>query len=144
MSGEGEEKKIIVDEDWKSQVQAEKEALKRKAATAETERPAGAAGETGPLPPASFASLVSMLATQAVMSLGQMPHPVTGKTEVRQDEAKHFIDLLEVVEQKTSGNLTPDEAAMLTALLNDLRRAFIAVSTGVTPASPAPPTPPGV
>jgi hypothetical protein len=134
MSEPSQPSKIIVDEDWKSQVQAEKQRLAEEEARkqGESHRAATApahAGEDAQLPPASFPMLVSMLATQAMVCLGQIPDPLADKVELHLDQAKHFIDLLQMLEEKTKGNLAPNEAAMLEGLLHELRMAFVSVST---------------
>jgi hypothetical protein len=124
-----DEKKIIIDEDWKSQVQAEK-------AAATKSRPAAGAGEqTGktepvdvPMPPASFELTVTTLATEALVALGQVPHPATGKTHVHRHQAQYFIDTIEVLRTKTKGNLTADEQQMIDSLLHQLRMLFISVA----------------
>lgn len=116
------DKKIIIDEDWKTQVEREKEQLQH------AEKPAPGPAAAAALPPASFVELVTMLATQALVSLGQIPHPVSGQAEMRPAEAKHFIDLLEVLEQKTAGNLAPDEAALLADALHQLRLGFVSLT----------------
>src|SRR5262245_16538255 len=116
------EKKIIIDENWKSQVQAEKE----NAATTEQraeKRP------KQPLPGASISFLFGTLATQALIALGLLPHPATNKAEKELDQAKHFIDTLGVLEEKTKGNLTPDEKKQLEAILFDLRMQYLQVSS---------------
>ena len=125
----GEEKKIIIDEGWKERVQAEKEAAEQAATKNRAEKPekrVAPAAESGPLPPVDFSGLVGMLATRAMMSLGAVPHPVSGKADVQLDTAKHFIDLLKVLEEKTQGNLSPQETTMLGNMLHELRTAFIA------------------
>jgi len=125
MSSEQEEPKIVVDEDWKSRVQAERAAAKAdaKAAAASDEEPGPAAG--GRLPPASFELLLSTLAAQALTAMGKLPDPIQGHAVVRPDLAQHYIDLLGMLEQKTKGNLTRDEAEMLDALLHQLRMTFV-------------------
>ena len=125
-----QESKIIVDSDWKSRVETEKEKLKHQ----EHEQPARE--EYGEMPPASFPMLVSTLATQALVALGQLPDPFSGQPELNLPVAKHFIDTLSVLEQKTNGNLTEDETAMLTDVLHQLRMAFV----GLQGASMAKPT----
>ena len=133
MSDEVPEKKIIVDEDWKSQVQAEKEAAdaakQEPSESAETpleessqEGPQSAAG---PLPAANLMALVTMLASQAMISLGQIPNPVTGKPEPEPDAAKYYIDLLGVLEEKTKGNLTADESKAMEDVMHHLRMTFV-------------------
>jgi hypothetical protein len=121
MPSEQERPKIIVDEDWKSQAQKEKEALKQSAATSQTTQQAQAAG----LPPATFPVLLTTLATQALVCLGQIPNPLTGKPDIHLDEAQHFIDTLAMLEEKTAGNRTPEESQMLDSLLHELRITFI-------------------
>lgn len=89
---------------------------------------AAAAAETAgqpQLPPASFEVLVSMLFSQAMAMLGQVPDPSTGKTEVNKPYAKHTIDTLEVLSEKTQGNLTEEESRVLGEALHALRMAFV-------------------
>ena len=124
-----DEPKIIVDEDWKSKVEAEKEAMKQ-AAEPPAEPPAPEAKRDAPLgevqlPPASIETLVSMLATQASIALGQGADPKAENAREHFGIAKHLIDLLGVVEEKTKGNLTTDEAKTLDTVLHDLRMAYI-------------------
>ena len=123
MPEDADKPKIIIDEDWKSQIEREKEAAKQEAAqsvAAEEDK------QEFQMPEASFSLLVSMFSTQAMMALGQMPHPVTGKSEVSKPEAKHFIDLLAMLEEKTQGNLSGEETAMLSNMLHQLRMGFVA------------------
>lgn len=126
-----EASKIIIDEDWKSQVQAEKEALAR--GPSETASAQSSAETTRhaqlPLPEASLTTLVTMLATQATIALGAGPNPMTGKVEVNLAEARYLIDLLQVLEEKTRGNCTPQETTMFARLLDDLRLAFVSVQS---------------
>lgn len=124
---ESQQPKIIVDSEWKSRVESEKEALKH-----QEQQPTHPSGE---LPPASFPMLVSTLVTQALVALGQIPDPFSGKPELQLPVAGHFIDTLAILEQKTKGNLTPDESAMLTDVLHQLRMAFIAVQGTQPPTS---------
>ena len=78
-----------------------------------------------------------MLATQAMMAMGAIPHPMTGQPEVHLDQARHFIDLLIVLQEKTQGNLDDEEKGMLDNLLNEFRAAFVAGGAGPAPGSPA-------
>lgn len=118
------EKKIIIDEDWKSQVAAEKEALEQG-----QQQPGDAtkAADAAEMPQASFSMLVSMLATEAMIGLGQLPHPVTGEATAAPEHATYFIDTLGMLDEKTKGNLTPEEARMMEDLLHQLRLAFVAI-----------------
>src|SRR5438876_12121169 len=83
--------------------------------------------------PASFLSLIMSLASNAAASLGMMPHPVTGETGVDLKTAKHWIDVLGMLEQKTDGNLDEQEAQMLENLLADLRMQYVSFSGSPTP-----------
>lgn len=93
-------------------------------------RPADSAWEAGGaaashLPPATFHSLVQMLVTQALIALGQVPHPGTGNPQPQLPLARHLIDLLGVLEARTTGNLDPDEARLLTEALHVLRSSYV-------------------
>lgn len=79
------------------------------------------------LPPASFDTLVEMLASQVVVFLGLHPDPVRKTPVVRLNFARHYIDTLAILEDKTKGNLSSDEAAFLEHVLHDLRMKFVAV-----------------
>jgi hypothetical protein len=114
------EKKIIVDEDWKSQVAAEKEAARH---AEESPKPA----ESAPMPPPTLSFLIGTLYIQGAMSLGLYANPATKKIEVHYEQAKHAIDLLTMLEQKTEGNRTPDESGELDAALHELRMAYVTV-----------------
>ena len=78
-----------------------------------------------PPPPASFEMLLSMLFTQAMGMLGQIPDPSTGKTRVDKAYAKHTIDTLEMLGEKTKGNLDDSESKMLSEALHALRMAYV-------------------
>ena len=119
-----EKPKLIVDDDWKERVQAEKEAI----AKGPPPKPAQAESGDEQIPPASFPFLVSSLATQALMGMGQIPGPDGEQAEIHPPLAKHHIDMLAVLEEKTAGNLSPDEANMLTTALHELRMIFVAVA----------------
>ena len=119
------EPKIIVDDDWKSQVEQEKEQLKTKDA-ADSE-PTADEDLSQEMPPASFPMLISTLATQAMASMGMLPDPRTGEASAHKPMAKHFIDTLGILQEKTAGNLNEEESTMLRDTLHQLRMAFMAV-----------------
>lgn len=83
--------------------------------------------------PTSFISLIMSLASNAAASLGMMPHPVTGETGVDLKTAKHWIDVLGMLEKKTAGNLDEQEDQMLEGLLADLRMQYVSLSGAPTP-----------
>lgn len=120
---DSEEPKIIVDHDWKSQVEKEKADLKQQEQPKESPTDASKDFE---LPPASISVLISTLATQAMGCLGMFPDPGTGKVHVDRSMAKHFIDTIGVLDEKTKGNLSEQEDALLKDTLHQLRMAFVA------------------
>ncbi len=83
--------------------------------------------------PTSFLSLIMSLASNAASSLGMMPHPVTGETGVDLKTAKHWIDVLGMLEQKTQGNLDEQEAQVIESLLADLRMQYVSFSSSPPP-----------
>jgi hypothetical protein len=117
--------KIIVDDDWKSKVEAEKQVADQQ----QQQREQHSAEYR--VPPASFAVLVSTLTSQALVSLGQIPDPYSGQAIADLEIAKHFIDTLAMLEEKTRGNLSAEEKAMLDDVLHQLRLAFVAVQKGI-------------
>jgi hypothetical protein len=124
-----DEKKLIIDEDWKSQVEAEK----RQAQGQPTEdsaafEPENSVARDIRMPPASFEMLLTSLATEALIALGHMPHPLTGKMEAHRDHAKYLIDTIEVLREKTKGNLNSDESELLESILHQLHMAFVATA----------------
>lgn len=84
-----------------------------------------AAGTTQRVPPADFQTLVTMFSTQAMVALGLIPHPSSNKPEMQLELARHFIDLLEVVESKSKGNLDPNEAQLISSSLHYLRMSYV-------------------
>ncbi|MHC4882042.1 MAG: DUF1844 domain-containing protein [Planctomycetota bacterium] len=119
-----DEKKIIIDEDWKQQAQKEKEVLKEKEAAEHKARPE----ERADIPPADFSGLVSMLASQAFWALGVLRVDENDTREPDFQMAKFNIDMLGVIEEKSKGNLSDDEAKMLEEALSQLRMTFVQLS----------------
>jgi hypothetical protein len=94
-----------------------------------------------------FIEFVMMQAQNAALFLGQIPNPQTGKGEVNLELAKMFIDQLGMIQDKTRGNLSNEEAAVLRNTISNLQMAFVEVSREVkgggtespAPAAPAEP-----
>ncbi len=85
-----------------------------------------------------FTSLVMMFSSQAMMALGKMINPISGKIERELPQAQMMIDLLEMIQERTQGNLSDDEARLLEGVLRDLRLNYVAeVNKETNPASPA-------
>ena len=127
--------KIQVDQDWKAQAQAEKERLaQQQEAAAEGAADAGpgagegAAGRERGLPPADFKTLISTMATQAMLAMGAIPDPATGQRVAHLDLARHHIDMLGVIDDKTKGNLSEEEQQMLGSVVYELRMQYVQLS----------------
>lgn len=82
--------------------------------------------ETGPELPVTFAAFVVSLAQSALMHLGEVNNPGTGKPQPDLLLARNTIDLLGMLEQKTKGNLDEEETKLLETILFDLRSKFVA------------------
>lgn len=83
---------------------------------------------------ALFANLVIQQTNMAFMFLGRVPHPETGEVVQDLESAKFFIDQLEMIEQKTKGNLDKREEGLLKQSLTGLRMAFVEAMDGKSPA----------
>ena len=117
------DKKLIIDEDWKSQAKREKEILaaQEKQEKEKTDQPE----RRGPLPPGNFAALVSMLVTQALFALGAIKVEGQPDKEPDLELAKYNVDMLETLEEKTKGNLSEEEQKVLAGTLNEVRMAYV-------------------
>ena len=75
-----------------------------------------------------FIEFVMMHAQNAALFLGQIPNPKSGEPEINLDLARMFIDQLEMIQEKTRGNLTNEETMVLRNTLSNLQMAFVEVS----------------
>jgi hypothetical protein len=82
-------------------------------------------GRKGPLPPVEFSGLVLSLSHAAMMHLGQIPDPNTGQPQMDRDLARHTIDTLGMLKDKTKGNLSPEEQRLIDHALTELRLAYV-------------------
>lgn len=109
-----DEKKIFVDDDWKAQARAEKEKLSEQA----SKRPEG-------MPAASFVELINLLVMQAMAGMGMLAgaggQPIPPNLEL----AKHYIDMLQVLEDKTKNNLNAEEKKLMDQVLYEMRMTFV-------------------
>lgn len=111
-----EDAKLHIDDDWKDQAAQEKARL--------AEDLEDRSSPHAP-PQAGFVEIVQLIATQAVVGLGGLAGPGGQQIPPSLEVAKHFIDLLEVLETKTQGNLTPQEKRILDTTLHQLRMAYV-------------------
>lgn len=123
------EKKIIVDEDWKKEVEKEKK-TSNKQEQADKEKASEQQEGRGPMPKGNFAALISMLVTQSLFALGAIR--VKGQEEQEKEPdlelARYNIDMLETIDEKTKGNLTEQEEKMLENTLNQVRMTYVKVA----------------
>ncbi|MFB3892539.1 MAG: DUF1844 domain-containing protein [Phycisphaerae bacterium] len=127
MAEEQQDKKIIVDSDWKTQAQAEKAKLSEQV---EKETAAGPGGRE--IPPANWAGLVNALVTNIIFALGGYEDPRTKRRYIDLALAKHYIDLLSVLEEKTKNNLSPDEKKLLDSALYETRMQYVQIAQRAT------------
>ena len=138
-----EQPSFQIDTDWKKQAQEEKRKLAEQAAAAKAApAPAAAAvaksGAAGPiapprrpgraLPAPGFGSLVQSVMTQIYYYLGELASS-TGQGGIDLDLAKHHLDSLTMLEEKTKNNLTPEEQNFLDMALYETRTRFVSVAS---------------
>lgn len=137
-SGGGEAPKIIIDTDWKSQAQAEKEKLaaaeSAKKAQQQAKADSGAPGAPREDGPVGIQDLISLLVSQTLMYLGAVPDPQSGRAIVAPEYAKLHIDMLAALEEKTKGNLSETESKLLSRALHELRMEYVEISNYVNKA----------
>ena len=119
-------KKIIVDEDWKSQVEAERQAAEAATATAGPSS-AGGSAQRPPLPQPDLIYLGTSLYYQAMIAMGAVRTSHEEAPPADLELAQHLIDTIAMLQEKTAGNRTPEETETFEELLHQLRMAFIAV-----------------
>lgn len=118
-----EKPRIIVDDDWKAQAQREKEQLASKTQQARE------------APSANFAELLNLVVMQVYAAMGLLTAPGGERIPPQLDAARYFISLLETIEVKTRGNLTPEEKKLLEQVLYELRMNFVHLA-GASAAAP--------
>jgi len=94
----------------------------------ETEKPQQeqpTSGEEKVLPEVTFSSFIYSLSTTCLVHLGEVPDPITNKRQKNLALAKQTIDVLQMLAEKTKGNLTEEEDGLLKALLTELRLAYV-------------------
>ena len=82
-------------------------------------------------PAASFSDFILWMATMIAVQFGDLPHPETGQPlEPNLPAARHFIDIMGMLQEKTAGNLTTEEEKLIDDLLFELRRRFLDAQGG--------------
>lgn len=117
MTDEAGHRGLHIDSDWKTEAAQEKERLAKQE---QVSRPTA-----GTEPAANFIELVNLMAMQAAIGLGGYQGPGGERIPPNPNVAKHHIDLLEVLEKKTAGNLTEEEKRILDGVLYELRLQYV-------------------
>lgn len=81
--------------------------------------------ETPPLPEVNFTTLIFSLSSTALFHLGEIPDPQTGKRAKDLPLAKHSIDTIAMLKEKTEGNLTEEEQKFVETVLTDVRWRYV-------------------
>jgi hypothetical protein len=123
-TAEGEMRKEVVEEQEREAKREEVKAEAKAAANAESTKPAA---ET-PKKLAAFENLVRMIGSNAAMVLGAYADPNTGQPMIDPEAARELIDMLDALQQKTQGNLAPEEDAMLVDLLGKLKLTYLEIN----------------
>lgn len=127
MSDDGSDKGLHIDSDWKEEAAREKERLSQQE---KAEAGTGAGAAPGPTGPVTFFELVNVLAMQAAIALGGYQGPGGERIPANPAAAKHHIDLLAVLEEKTKGNLADEEKRALDGVLYELRMQYVQLIGG--------------
>jgi hypothetical protein len=93
--------------------------------TKESESPSQTEAPQEPLPEINFSTFMISLSTQALMHLGEIANPLSGKSEIDVPVAKQMIDILGMLQEKTHGNLDAGEARLIEDVLFDLRMKYV-------------------
>jgi len=86
-----------------------------------------AAGEATAAEPVTFSTFILGLSTQALLHLGDVADPTSGRVTRDLHAAKHVIDILGILREKTRGNVEPAEESLLESMLYDLRMRYVAL-----------------
>ncbi len=112
-------------EEVKEEPRTEAEPAAEKEEKARPEEASKPKEEAAPLPEVSMATFIFSLSSSALVHLGEIPEPQTNETIVDLPIAKQIIDTLGMLQEKTKGNLDPDEERLLRSVLYDLRMRYV-------------------
>jgi len=101
------------------------ETTAREAKETDSESASDAQARREPMPEIDFSSFVVSLSTQALMHLGEIANPLSGKAETDIAVAKQMIDILALLQEKTRGNLNSGEERLVEDILFDLRMKYV-------------------
>ncbi len=117
------DKRTFSPETGEARTEEPREAKEEKGAAAAEAQPS--AGEETQLPEINFSTFVFSLSSSAFLHFGEIPDPSSGAKKKNLPMAKHTIDILGMLEEKTRGNLTSDEEQLFKNILYDLRMRYV-------------------
>ena len=117
-----------VDEDWKRQVEREKEQLAGNPSSHTAAHSPANEASTSQETSESFLSIINQIAAQAMLGLGQIEDPRTGTRGMDLELARQFIDQLGALELRTRNNLSQEEQRMLQEVIHSLRVGYVELS----------------
>ena len=123
--------KIHIDSDWKEEAAQEKKRLEEMEAKQKQE--SAAPGTPGGEAASNFMELINLLAMQAVIGLGGFQGQGGENMPPNPTAARHYIDLLEMLKTKTTGNLNDDEKQAIDSVLQELRMQFVQAMKAPSP-----------
>jgi len=127
-TSEGELRKEVVEEQER---EAKQEAKKAPPPPPETTKTPAAAPPDAPEHLSAFENLIRMIGQNAAMVLGAYADPRTGQPMIDPDAARELIDMLDALQQKTKGNLAPEEESLLLDLLGKLKLTYVEINQAV-------------
>ncbi len=128
-TAEGEIRKDVVEaEERKAEREAQIEAARHPAPPAAPEGSAAAPAADAPKASPAFENLIRMIGSNAAMVLGAYADPRTGQPVIDPEAARELIDMLDTLQQKTKGNLAPEEDTLLVDLLGKLKMTYLEVN----------------
>ncbi len=101
--------------------------------SAVADKPGGEDKNQAGAPPIDFTTFILSLSSSALYHLGGFQDPVSGKTSINLDLAKQTIDIIDILKEKTTGNLDEGETKLIESVLYDLKMKFVEVSKGESP-----------
>ena len=121
-------RKVKLDEPSAETVGERNEELNEGCATAEEPGAARESAQRSTLPPVDFTGFVFGLGQMALVHLGEIPEPQTGEVARNLEQARHVIDILDMLEDKTRGNLAQEEGDLLRTLKSELKLKYVKMS----------------
>jgi hypothetical protein len=122
------DKRTFSPETGERKAEEAQEATEQEAAEQEAPEAAGESPESEEatqLPEVNFATFIFSLSSSALLHFGEIQDPATGEKKKNLPMAKHTIDILAMLEEKTKGNLSPDEEQLFQNILYDLRIRYV-------------------